>query len=121
MRAEEAEETGAIRGRGGARECDQTTFTVAHSICGLSPSALSPQLLSSVTSGRIDQSVGRSVERSVGQGDGEGGRRVASGGSFIRRGAIKPMIGYLNGRRKEGKDFFRAAANGMESCFPPPQ
>ena len=60
MRAEEAEETGAIRGRGGARECDQTTFTVAHSICGQSPSALSSQLLSSVTSGGIDRSVGRS-------------------------------------------------------------
>ena len=26
---------------------------------------------------------------------------IASGVSFIRRGAIKPMIGYLNGRREE--------------------
>ena len=25
---------------------------------------------------------------------------IASGVSFIRRGAIKPMIGYLNGRRE---------------------
>ena len=49
-----------MRGRGGARECDQPTFAVAHSIFGQSPSALSSQLLSSVTSGGIDRSVGRS-------------------------------------------------------------
>ena len=62
-------------------------------------SALSSQLLSSVTSGGIDRSVGRSV----GQSGRERGA-VASGGSFIRRGAIKLMIGYLNGRRKERKE-----------------
>ena len=96
----------------------------ANSMC--SPqSALSWQLLSAVTSGGIDRSEGR-TGRSVGKRDREGIERRPrrSGGSFIRRGAIKPMIGYLNGRRKEGRtkgreDFFRAA-NGMESCFPAP-
>ena len=52
-----------------------------------------------MTSGGIDRSVGRSV----GQSGRERGA-VASGGSFIRRGAIKPMIGYLNGRREERKE-----------------
>ena len=74
----------------------------ANSMC--SPqSALSWQLLSAVTSGGIDRSEGR-TGRSVGKRDREGIERRPrrSGGSFIRRGAIKPMIGYLNGRRKEG-------------------